>query len=677
MSAILIVDDHEQNRYLLRVMLTAYGDEVLEAANGAEALELARRNPPDLIISDILMPQMDGFALCRECKHDAHLREIPFLFYTATYTDPRDQALAMQLGAARFIIKPIENEDFLAIVREVRDAHAAGQLNVPPPPQEEMVFYRLYNEALIRKLEDKMLEMDRLNRSLVESEARFRHLAENAQDVIYRYEFTPKPGFTYVSPAAVAITGYTPEEYYADPDLGFKLVYPDDRPLLEAARKETRSGQALTLRWVRKDGQVIWIEQRNISVCNAVGERIAMEGIARDVTDLKDLQQQLLHSQKMEAMGRLAGGIAHDFNNLLTVINGMADLALVNLKKGDPLRADLQEIHRAGERAAALTRQLLAFSRRQIMQSEALNLNAVLSDMQSMLRRLIGEDIHLKFVLGHHVGNVRADRGLIEQAIVNLVVNARDAMPNGGKITLETQALDLDAAFAAENPPLQPGAHVMLAISDTGIGMDEATRTRIFEPFFTTKEEGRGTGLGLSTVYGIVKQSGGSICVDSASGKGTSFKIYLPQVDELPQEPRPERPLAVVKGSETILIVEDDDALRDLARRILQSAGYTVLMAGNGEEALRRLDQHHGPVHLLLTDVIMPGMSGRDLALRLMDLQPQIKILYTSGYTDDAILQHGVLDETVSFLHKPYTVAELRRKVREMLDTQGGRPTTA
>lgn len=318
MSAILIVDDHEQNRYLLRAMLTTSGHEVLEAAHGAEALELARRTPPNLIISDILMPQMDGYALCRECKRDEQLRQIPFIFYTATYTDSRDEALALQLGAARFIVKPVEGEDFMAILGDVLQTHAAGQLAAPPPPpEEETVFYRLYNEVLIRKLEDKMLIQDQLNRSLAESEGRFRRLAENAQDLIYRYEFAPQRRFAYVSPAATAVTGYTPAEHYADPELGFKLVHPDDRPLLEAAGQgKNVPGQPLTLRWVRKDGQIIWTEQRNGPVFNEAGELIAIEGIVRDITARKQ------HERELEAIAAVSAALrmAHTRVEMLPVI---------------------------------------------------------------------------------------------------------------------------------------------------------------------------------------------------------------------------------------------------------------------------------------------------------------------------------------------------------------------
>jgi CheY-like chemotaxis protein len=371
----------------------------------------------------------------------------------------------------------------------------------------------------------------------------------------------------------------------------------------------------------------------------------------------------------MEVVGRLASGIAHDFNNLLTVINGTADLALTDLKEGDPLRTDLQDIAQAGESAASLTRQLLAFSRQQIMTPDFLNLSTLVADMQDMLRRLIGEDIALVVGSAKDVGSIMADPVQIKQVVMNLAVNARDAMPNGGTLTIETRDVALDEAFAAEHPSVKPGPHVMLAISDTGEGMDEATRGQIFEPFFTTKELGKGTGLGLATVYGIVSQSGGSISAHSELGKGTTFRIYLPLVEAVARNSQSTPAVTSVEATETVLIVEDEAAVCRLAKRVLEVAGYRVLTASNGFEALTLLEQHDGPVHLMLTDMVMPGMSGRDLAIQLDATHPQTKVLYTSGYTDDAILHNRLPHAAADFIGKPYTIAELTRKVREVLDS--------
>jgi len=393
----------------------------------------------------------------------------------------------------------------------------------------------------------------------------------------------------------------------------------------------------------------------------------AME-LAEQETERRELEAQFLQAQKMETVGRLAGGIAHDFNNLLTVINGTASLAMEQQPAGGPLVHDLQEIKDAGERAADLTRQLLAFSRQQILKPTVLDLNALVGGMRNMVQRLIGEDIHLVVVSGPGLGNVRADPGQVEQVLLNLVVNARDAMPTGGTLTIETQNVELDAAHAELHPSVRPGSHVMLAVSDTGVGMDEMTRQRVFEPFFTTKEAGKGTGLGLATVYGIVKQSEGSIWVYSEPGLGTTFKIYLPRVAESVATRARVRAAGVVPGTETILLVEDEATVRRLAERILKSAGYTVLPAADGVAAVQVLSAHPGPVHLLLTDVVLPGMSGREVAERVAVTHPHVRVLFTSGYTDDTMFRHAVIDATTAFIGKPYTVADLTRRVREVLD---------
>lgn len=390
---------------------------------------------------------------------------------------------------------------------------------------------------------------------------------------------------------------------------------------------------------------------------------------AEALAALRESQEQLRQSQKLEGIGQLAGGIAHDFNNLLTVINGFTALAMKDLPPDGLIRSNLEEVKKAGERASALTRQLLAFSRKQVLQPEVLNLDSVVVEMEKMLRRVIGENIDLRAVLEPQLGNVKADPGQIEQIILNLIVNARDSMPNGGKVTIETDNVYLDEEYAKHHLGAHPGHYVMLAVSDTGTGMDEKTRARIFEPFFTTKELGKGTGLGLSTIYGIVKQSGGNIWVYSEVGRGTTFKIYLPRVDEAAQECR--RISAAeesVRGTETILLVEDEDMVRKLTQQILKASGYRVLEAANGGEALQFCERHDGPIDLLLTDVIMPEMSGRELAKRLHRNQPELRVLFMSGYTDDAIVHHGVLEEGANFIQKPFTPEVLATKVRDALE---------
>jgi PAS domain S-box-containing protein len=398
------------------------------------------------------------------------------------------------------------------------------------------------------------------------------------------------------------------------------------------------------------------------------GKLVRVWGTQRDVTDQRHLEEQLRQSQKMEAVGQLAGGIAHDFNNLLTAILGNTQLLLRELPPGDSKRGDVEEIRKASERAASLTRQLLAYSRRQMLQPEVLDLNVVVGDMDRMLRRLIGEHIALVTVLAPDLGPVRADPNQIEQVVVNLAVNARDAMPEGGKLTIETANVELDEGFAREHLGSRPGPHALLAVSDTGTGMDATVRAHLFEPFFTTKEVGKGTGLGLATVYGIVKQSDGYISVYSEPGHGSSFKVYLPRLaTAAPSAPAPARD-GGGRGTETILVVEDEPAVLMLSQRALEAQGYVVLAASDATTALRIVERHGGTIHLMLTDVVMPGMSGHDLAEQLTARRPGIRVLYMSGYPGDAIVQHGELPAGSAFLQKPFSPDGLARKVRDVLD---------
>ncbi len=565
-----------------------------------------------------------------------------------------------------------------AAVRLENEGKTLGALLVSLPPgfashEEEIDLLKevATDVAFALRSIEMQAAMEQSAAELTRSRETLRTIFESIQDGIVVASAETRM-FEVVNDAICSMLGYTRDQMLT---LGVQDIHPQDKlphvmDQLERQLRGTEGTLATDIPVKRRDGSVFYADVNARRV--ELEGRPCIVGVFRDMTEQRHLKEQLELAQRLEAVGRLAGGVAHDFNNLLSVIITYASFVAEELGESDPIRADVVEIQNAGQRAAALTRQLLAFSRKQILEPTVLNLNNVVTGIERMLRRLLGEDIDIEVHLADDLGSVMADPGQIEQVLMNLAVNARDAMPRGGKLTIESRNVELDADYADRHIAVKPGSFVMVSVTDAGSGMDAATRERIFEPFFTTKEKGKGTGLGLSTVYGIVKQSGGNIWVYSEPEHGTTFKVYLPRVDAPAAQPNQRPALAMATGSERLLIVEDEDAVRRLAERILQGAGYEVLIAANGADALRLCENHSGAIDLLLTDVVMPQMGGRDLAERLATQCPQLKVLFMSGYTDNAIVHHGVLDPDTRFIGKPFTAAELTRKVREVLDEKDG-----
>ena len=627
---LLLIEDSEDDAQLLLRELARGGyqpahERVATEAGLAAALD---RQEWDLVIGDHSMPGFSGIAALLLVRGRG--LDVPFICVSGTITE--DMAVAaMKAGASDWVSKGQLKRLVPAVDRELREARGRAALRA--------------------------------------TEASYGTLVEHAPVGIYRSN--PDGRFLTVNAALVHLLGYgsadevlllnMSQDVYADPAERQRLVDRDTYTDREYDEVEAT--------WKRKDGRLLTVQLSVRAIRNAAREVEYYETFVRDLTEQRRLQTQLVQSQKMEAVGRLAGGIAHDFNNLLTVITTSCDLLREDMGPDDPKREDVDQVRQAADGAAALTRQLLAFSRQQVLAPQIVNLGDVVFGVERMLRRVIGEDVDLVTVLDPESGAVKADVGQLEQVLMNLAVNARDAMPTGGKLTIEIANVEHDPDYAREQEAAAVSRFVMLAVSDTGTGMDEATKARIFEPFFTTKELGKGTGLGLATVYGIVRQSGGFIWVYSEPGLGTTFKIYLPQVDAVAEgSAASDAPSASRRGTETVLLVEDAAAVRSVIHEALARQGYAVLDAPHGAEALRIAASHAGPIHLLLTDVVMPGLSGRQLADQLAAVRPETKVLYTSGHTDDAVVRHGVLESGIAYLQKPFTVDGLARKVREVLD---------
>ena len=510
------------------------------------------------------------------------------------------------------------------------------------------------------------VEIKRNEQALRRSEARYRSLVQSSVYGIYRSSLEGR--FLDVNPALITMLGYESAEeiLQLDPENEVFAHAEEHTRLIEEFRRTGRL-DGIEVKWKRKDSSSVTVRISGRAVSSADEPADVLEAIAEDVTDRRVLEDQFRQAQKMEAVGRLAGGVAHDFNNLLMVISGYAEVILAGLDVHHPLHEKGRAIQQAADRATTLTRQLLAFSRKQLLELKVVDVNAVVQDMERLLRPLIGENVEFDAKLSPEAAHTRADAGQLEQILMNLVVNAKDAMPNGGKLTMQTQNIVVDENHRRGQTFIRPGQYVMLSVSDTGMGMDKETQSRIFEPFFTTKEKGKGTGLGLSTVYGIVKQSGGYVLVQSEEGRGTKFHIYLPRVEGTAEKHAPQSTPAVLGGSETVLLVEDEESVRQLVRDTLTAKGYRVVEAENGEAGLAAAAQHQGKIDLVITDVVMPGIGGRELIKQLAELRPETKVLYLSGYTEDAIISEGTIERDAAFLQKPFTLKSLSQKVREVL----------
>jgi PAS domain S-box-containing protein len=777
---VLLVDDEPTQRKLGRLRLEEAGYVVETAADASEALEKTNTLPPDAIVSDVVMGEVDGFGLCRRLREDTRFDSIPVILVSAHCDSERDSELCARVGAAQIVER---TPDFTAELSALRETLASKRVTSTEAPDADLYerllsrnakqitrligeaqdaeeryrtlfehandaitllapdgtvleanerwrtligmnpadmigrnfrefapagqdlwdvhdFYEAISSGVNRSgavplrnaesgvvfvefslslvdlgAERTILSIGRdvtvevlARRALAAAEERYRTLVERLPDVLWTS--TTDGDLVFATPNLVDVLGYTAVELAAE-TLGERLarVHPDDsRAVCDGLRACVEDGEPFDLecRVRHKRGHWLWIRNRITARYERSGVRY-LDGLLSDINDRKILEESFHQAQKMEAIGRLTGGIAHDFNNILAAILANSDFLLESLAIEDPRRADAGEIRIAAERAASLTRQLLAFSRRQVLQPAVVDLNSTVSGLEKMLVRLIGEDIRLTVVPGIALGSVRVDVGQLEQVIMNLVVNARDAMPTGGRLCIETANVELTDGYVESHTPVIPGPYVMVAVSDTGTGMDEATKRRLFEPFFTTKELGKGTGLGLSTCYGIVKQSGGYIWVYSEPGKGSVFKLYLPRVDPQASAAAAHGDHVALEGTETVLLVEDDPRVRSAVKRMLELYGYRTLVAADAREASALAERHSGNIDVILTDVVMPDANGPQLADR-MRRRFGCKVLFMSGYTDHAVLRSGVMHSGHSFIQKPFSPDGLARKLREVLD---------
>ena len=799
MSGFLIVDDNQKNLYILQALLEGYGYEVHSAFNGAEALEIARQHVPDMIITDIMMPVMDGFTFCRECKSDEQLKRIPFIFYSATYTDAKDEKLAMALGASRFVVKPVEPAEFYKVIVEVLEEYKEQKFPAPVRSEKDKDrIERMYAETLSKKLDHKVEELGKESDALQKSEQKYRRLVETLRKDYFFYSHGTDGVFTYISPSITNVLGYSQEDF-----LVHYTKYLTDNPVnskVEHLTELSLKGEQqppYEIEIFHGDGSIHWLEVTEVPVFEEDGSVKAVEGIAHDITERKKselalrlseekfskafrssptfitistlseirflevndafleatgykreevinhtssdldlwadmtdrikiakqlreqeaiynqemglntktgeilallfsaemidiegepcilmvalditerkkLESQLRHAQKMESIGTLAGGIAHDFNNILTVMVGVTSILKKRMPEDDPLKLFVEQIQTAVDDAANLTHSLLTFSRKQRISLLSTNINDVVSKFEKFLLRIIGEDIELKTILVDDHLNVLADFNQMEQVLMNLAINARDAMPGGGSLTIQTESVNIDSSFIKTHGYGKPGPYALISISDTGAGMNKTTREKIFEPFFTTKEINKGTGLGLSIVYGIIKQHNGYVNVKSEIGEGSTFEIYLPVKTQVKAVIEAEKTAVPepVGGTETILVAEDDSRIRNIITSILSDFGYKTISANDGEDAVNKFIENKDSIQFVVSDVIMPKKNGKELYKEIKKIKPDTRALFLSGYSRDIIHQRDMLEDGVEIISKPVKPDDLLRKIRSTLDMQ-------
>jgi PAS domain S-box-containing protein len=673
---ILIVEDDEGSRIYLERALHSQVYCVESASNGVKALEKVEQTAPDLIISDIMMPEMDGFELCRRLKSDDRFHNIPFIIYTATFIEQKDEQLAMALGASRYLLKPMDMDDLFREIKTVIEESRRGNPESLTQPLDEIrELDRMQLEVLARKLDKKVRELGEEREALRQSESRYHKLLYSMMDGFattamdgrireYNDTFKKMLGYGDEELKSLKVSDITPERWH---EFEQKIL---DEQILKRGFSDIYNKE-----YRKKDGSILPVELHTFLLKNERGEHEGMWAIVRDISerkkseeDKKKLEAQLLQAQKMEAIGTLAGGIAHDFNNILNVIMGYGCMVLDKMELDSPSREQMQEILSAAERASNLTRQLLVFSRKQTVDVKPVDLNEIITGIQKMLGRVIGENIDLHVDLTERRLTVLADTGQMEQVLMNLASNARDAMPTGGHLAISTETEKIDDAYVETYGYSRPGTYVIINVADTGTGMDAETQKKIFEPFFTTKEVGEGTGLGLAISYGIVNQHNGRLTCYSELGKGTVFRIHLPVIEDVAATGiEAESMEALQGGSETILLAEDDVALRELGRKALETSGYSVITAGNGEEAVEKFIENRDQIKLVLLDLIMPRKSGAEAFAEIKKTGPGIKVMFMSGYTRDMIGRMSS-EEEMDILQKPFTPRALLRKVREALD---------